>query len=164
MSKTAIRVNKIDTLNWPDRCPRCGRDFQGDSAVGFELKIRKGLKGLLAGALGPKTVPVKLCRSCAKKISNFRVIEGIGGFIMFIAIFGPILIKKLKIQSAESVYIVGAAFWLGVVLMAIAEVGIRKGIGVECRLVSTDKWAFKFHDNLFSNEFVGLNSRYVERV
>lgn len=164
MSKTAIKVNRIDTLSWPDRCPRCGQDLQGDGAVGFELKIKKGLKGLLAGPLGPRTVPVRLCGSCAKKISNFRVTEGVGGFIMFVAIFGPILIKKLKIQSAESIYIVGTAFWLGVVLMAIAEVGIRKGIGVECRLFSTDKWTFKFHDSLFSNEFVDLNSRYVERV
>ncbi len=164
MPKTSIKVNKIDALNWPKRCPHCGQDLKEGDVMGFELKIRKGLKGLLTATFGPKTIPVKLCGSCAKRIAKFRVIEGIGGLVMFVAILGPILLKKLKIQSVEPIYIIGTVFWLGVVLMAIAEVGMKKGIGMECRLFSTNKWAFKFRNDLFANEFASLNSRYIERV
>ena len=52
---------------------------------------------------------------------------------MFAAITGPVIFKK--VQSMEYIYFIGSAFWLGVILMAIAEVGVKKAIGVECRLL-----------------------------
>jgi hypothetical protein len=164
MQKTAIRVSTIEELNWPERCPHCGQDLrEGDSMI-FELKIRKGLKAMLAAGFGSKNLPVRLCGVCAKKVSNFRTLEAIGGIIIFLAI-APFIFKRfIKIEAVEYMYIFGSALWLAVVLMAIAEVGMKKGIGVECRLLSMNKWALKFRNDLFSNEFLSSNVRYVERV
>ncbi len=165
MQKTAIKVNTVDTLNWPERCPYCGQDLKEANAVIFQLKIRKGLKAFLMAGFGSKSIPVKLCGLCAKKISNFRTVEGIGGIIMFVAILGPFIFKRfIKTGSTEYIYIVGAAFWLGVISMSIAEVGMKKGIGVECRLLSMNRWSLKFRNDLFRNEFLGLNAKHVERT
>jgi len=162
MQKRAIRVNTLDALNWPARCPYCGQDLKEGNGMGFELKIKKNLKGLITSGFRSKNLPVRLCGVCAKKVSNFRTIEGIGGIAVFIAIIGPIVFKK--VQTMEYIYIIGAAFWLGIILMAIAEIGLKKAIGVECRLLSMNKWALKFRNDLFSNEFLSLNARYVERM
>ncbi len=162
MQKRAIKVNTLDALNWPARCPYCGQDLKEGNGMGFELKIKKNLKGLITSGFRSKNLPVRLCGVCAKKVSNFRTIEGIGGIAVFIAIIGPIVFKK--VQAMEYIYIIGAAFWLGIILMAIAEIGLKKAIGVECRLLSTNKWALKFRNDLFSNEFLSLNARYVERM
>lgn len=165
MQKTAIKVNKIDALSWPERCPHCGRDFRESGVVGFELRIRKGLKALFAAGFGSKNLPVRLCGTCAKKVSHFRTMESVGGVVMFVAIIGPVLFKRfLKGQLVEYIYILGSIFWLSVILMAIAEVGVKKAVGVECRLLSMNKWSLKFHNDLFHNEFVSLNARYVERT
>jgi hypothetical protein len=165
MLKTAIKVNTIDALNWPERCPHCGQDLKEGNVMTFALKIRKGLKALFAAGFGSKNISVKLCGICAKKVSNFRTIEGIGGIIMFIAIIGPFIFKRfIKTGSMEYIYIVGSAFWLGVILMSIAEVGMKKTIGVECRLLSMNKWSLKFRNDLFYNEFLSLNARHVERT
>ena len=48
MEKTATKVNTIDTLNWPERCPQCGQSLKEGNVMRFELKIKKGLKGLFA--------------------------------------------------------------------------------------------------------------------
>ena len=48
MQRTPIKVNTIDTLNWPERCPHCGQDLKEGNVMVFELKIRKGLKAMLA--------------------------------------------------------------------------------------------------------------------
>jgi hypothetical protein len=165
MQKTAIKVNTIDALNWPERCPHCGQDFKEGNSVGFELKIRKGLKAMLSVGFRSKNLPVRLCSACAKKVSNFRTIEAIGGIVMFIAIIGPLLLKRFfTIQSREYIYIIGSAFWFAVIFMSIAEVGMKKTIGMECRLLSMDKWSLKFRNDLFLNEFLSINSRYVERT
>ena len=164
MQRTAIKVNTIDTLSWPERCPHCGQDLKEGNVMVFELKIRKGLKAMLAAGFGSKNLPVRLCGACAKKVSNFRTIEAIGGIIIFIAI-APFIFKRfIKIESMEYTYIFGSAVWLAIVLMAIAEVGMKKGIGVECRLLSINKWALKFRNDLFSNEFLSRNARYVDRT
>lgn len=164
MQKTAIKVNTIDTLSWPERCPHCGQDLKEGDVIVFELKIRKGLKAMLAAGFGSKNLPVRLCGACAKKVSNFRTIEAIGGVIIFIAI-APFIFKRfIKIEATEYMYIFGSALWLAVVLMAIAEVGMKKAIGMECRLLSMNKWALKFRNDLFSNEFLSRNARYVERT
>jgi hypothetical protein len=165
MQKTAVKVNTIDALSWPERCPHCGQDLKEGGSMTFELKIRKGLKALLAAGFRSKNLSVRLCGVCAKKVSNFRTVEGIGGLVMFVAIVGPLLFKRfLKGQTMDYIYIIGSAFWLGVILMSIAEVGMKKTIGVECRLLSMNKWALKFRNDLFSNEFLSLNARYVERT
>ena len=164
MQKTAVKVNTIDTLSWPERCPHCGQDLKEGNVMVFELKIRKGLKAMLAAGFGSKNIPVRLCGACAKKVSNFRTIEAIGGIIIFIAI-APFIFKRfIKIEATEYMYIFGSALWLAVVLMAVAEVGMKKIIGVECRLLSMNKWSLKFHNDLFHNEFLSLNSKYVERM
>ena len=107
---------------------------------------------------------MRLCGACAKKVSNFRTIEAIGGIIIFIAI-APFIFKRfIKIEATEYMYIFGSALWLAVVLMAVAEVGMKKAIGTECRLLSINKWALKFRNDLFSNEFLSRNARYVERT
>jgi hypothetical protein len=162
MQKTAIKVNTIDTLSWPERCPNCGQDLKEGDVMRFELKIKKGLKAFVAAGFGSKNLPVKICGPCAKKVSNFRTIEGIGGIVMFVAIIGPVIFKK--IQSMDYIYVIGSAFWLGVILMSIAEVGMKKAIGMECRLLSMNKWSLKFRDDLFCNEFLSLNARHVERM
>jgi len=83
---------------------------------------------------------------------------------MFIAI-APFIFKRfITIESIEYKYIFGAALWLGVILMAIAEVAIKQAIGMECRLISMNKWTLKFRNDLFSNEFLSLNSKHVERT
>jgi hypothetical protein len=164
MQKTAIKVNTIDTLIWPERCPHCGQDLRESDSMIFELKIRKGLKAMLAAGFGSKNLPVRLCGACAKKVSNFRTLEAIGGIIIFLAIVPFIFKRFIKIEATEYMYIFGSALWLAVVLMAIAEVGMKKGIGVECRLLSMNKWALKFRNDLFSNEFLSRNARYVERT
>ena len=164
MQKTAVKVNTIDTLSWPERCPHCGQDLKEGNFMGFELRIKKGIKGMLTGGLGSKNLIVKLCGTCAKKVSYFRTIQAIGGMIMFIAI-APFIFKRfITIESIEYKYIFGAALWLGVILMAIAEVGIKQAIGMECRLISMNKWTLKFRNDLFSNEFLSLNSKHVERT
>ena len=164
MQKTAIKVNTIEELNWPERCPHCGQDLREGNFMVFELKIRKGLKAMLAAGFGSKNLPVRLCGVCAKKVSNFRTLEAIGGIIIFLAIVPFIFKRFIKIEGTEYMYIFGSALWLAVVLMAIAEVGMKKGIGVECRLLSMSKWALKFRNDLFSNEFLSRNVRYVEKV
>ena len=164
MQRTPIKVNTIDTLNWPERCPHCGQDLKEGNVMVFELKIRKGLKAMLAAGFGSKNIPVRLCGACAKKVSNFRTIEAIGGIIIFIAI-APFIFKRfIKIEATEYMYIFGSALWLAVVLMAVAEVGMKKAIGMECRLLSINKWALKFRNDLFSNEFLSRNARYVDRT
>jgi len=164
MQRTAIKVNTIDTLSWPERCPHCGQDLKEGNVMVFELKIRKGLKAMLAAGFGSKNIPVRLCGACAKKVSNFRTIEAIGGIIIFIAI-APFIFKRfIKIEATEYMYIFGSALWLAVVLMAVAEVGMKKAIGMECRLLSINKWALKFRNDLFSNEFLSRNARYVDRT
>jgi hypothetical protein len=164
MIKTSIKVNKIDTFIWPQRCPHCGQDLKEGDVTVFELKIRKGLKAMLAAGFGSKNIPVRLCGACAKKVSNFRTIEAIGGIIIFIAI-APFIFKRfIKIEATEYMYIFGSALWLAVVLMAVAEVGMKKAIGLECRLLSINKWALKFRNDLFSNEFLSRNARYVDRT
>jgi hypothetical protein len=164
MEKTAIKVSTIDVLSWPERCPHCGQDLiEGDVTV-FELKIKKGFKAMLAAGFGSKNLPVRLCGACAKKVSNFRTLEAIGGIIIFAAI-APFIFKRFfKIESIEYMYIFGSALWLAVALMAIAEVGMKKGIGAECRLLSMNKWSLKFRNDLFCNEFLSLNARHVERM
>ena len=164
MIKTSIKVNKIDSFVWPQRCPHCGQDLKEGDGMGYELKIKKGLKGLLTSGFGQKHLPVRLCGTCAKKISYFRTVEAFGGITMFIAI-APFLFQRfIKIESIEIKYIMGSALWLGVILMGIAEMGIKSAIGVECRLISMNKWALKFRNDLFSNEFINLNSRHIERT
>jgi hypothetical protein len=164
MQKTAITVNTIEALSWPERCPHCGRDFKEGDITGFELKIKKGLKGMLTAGFGSKNIPVRLCGACAKKVSNFRTLEAAGGIIIFIAI-APFIFKRfIKIESMEYMYFFGSAVWLAIILMAIAEVGMKKAIGVECRLLSTNKWSLKFRNGLYNNEFLSLNARYVERT
>jgi hypothetical protein len=64
----------------------------------------------------------------------------------------------------EYIYIFASVLWLGIVLMAVSEVGMKKIIGVECRLLSMNKWLLKFRNDLFCNEFLSLNARYVERT
>jgi hypothetical protein len=54
MIKTAVKVNKIDSLAWPQRCPHCGDTLKDSDGVVFDLKIRKGLKGLLTAGLGQR--------------------------------------------------------------------------------------------------------------
>jgi len=164
MQRTAIKVNTIEELSWPERCPHCGQDLREGYSMVFELKIKKGLKAMLAAGFGSKNLPVRLCGTCAKKVSNFRTLEAIGGIIIFLAIAPFIFQRFIKIEAAEYMYIFGSALWLAVVLMAIAEVGMKKGIGVECRLLSMNKWALKFRNDLFSNEFSSRNARYVERA
>ena len=164
MQKTAIKVSTIEELNWPERCPHCGQDLREGNFMVFELKIRKGIKAMLAAGFGSKNLPVRLCGTCAKKVSNFRTLEAIGGIIIFLAIVPFIFKRFIKIEATEYMYIFGSALWLAVVLMAIAEVGMKKGIGVECRLLSMNKWALKFRNDLFSNEFLSRNVRYVEKV
>jgi hypothetical protein len=164
MQKTAIKVSTIEELNWPERCPHCGQDLREGNFMVFELKIRKGIKAMLAAGFGSKNLPVRLCGTCAKKVSSFRTLEAIGGIIIFLAIVPFIFKRFIKIEATEYMYIFGSALWLAVVLMAIAEVGMKKGIGVECRLLSMNKWALKFRNDLFSNEFLSRNVRYVEKV
>ena len=94
MQKTAIKVNTIEALSWPERCPHCGHDLKEGNIMAFELKIRKGFKAMLAAGFGSKNIPVRLCIPCAKKITNFRTIEAVGGIIMFVAIIGPFLLKR----------------------------------------------------------------------
>jgi len=162
MQKTAIKVNTIDALSWPERCPYCGHDLKEGDVMGFELKIKKGLKDLLMTGFRSENLPMRLCGVCAKKVSNFRTTESIGGVAILVGIIGSVIFKKM--QSTEYIYIVGSAFWLGIILMAIAEVGLKKAIGVECRLLSKNKWALKFRNDFFNTEFLSLNSRYVERT
>jgi hypothetical protein len=165
MQKTAIKVNTIEALSWPERCPHCGQGLKEGDVMTFELKIRKGLRAFMAAGFGSKNIPVKLCGICAKKVSNFRSIEAIGGIVMFVAIIGPLLLKRIfKIESMEYIYIIGSAFWLGIILMAIAEVGMKKTLGTECRLLKMNKWTLKFSNDLFYNEFLSLNTKYVERT
>ncbi|HEX2966937.1 MAG TPA: hypothetical protein VHO84_14210 [Syntrophorhabdaceae bacterium] len=165
MLLNAMKLNNIDGLRWPDRCPHCGAEFKEGEISGFDLKIKKGLKGYLAGGLAPKHLFVKLCAQCAKKISNFRSVEAIGGTVMFVAIIGPILLKRfLRLDSVSYVYIAGTAFWVGVVLMSIAEVGMKQNLGVECRLLSTNRWSLKIRNDLCRNEFSSLNSAYIDRT
>ena len=161
MQKT-VKVSTIDALIWPERCPHCGQDLREGDVVGFELKIRKGLKALIRAGFGSKNLPIRLCGTCAKKISNMRTIEGIGAMAMAAAIIGFVILQKVK--STAYIPIIGAVVWLGIILMGIAEVGIKKGAGMECRLLSMNKWSLKFRNDLFSNEFVSLNARYVERM
>jgi hypothetical protein len=164
MQKTAIKLNTIEELNWPERCPYCGKDFKESNAMDFELKVRKGLKAMLTAGFGSKNLPVRLCGNCAKKVSNFRTIEAIGGIMIFIAI-APFIFKRfIKIESMEYIYIFASVLWLGIVLMAVSEVGMKKIIGVECRLLSMNKCLLKFRNDLFCNEFLSLNARYVERA
>ena len=119
MQKKDIKVNTVDTLIWPQRCPHCGQDLKEGDTMGFELKIRRGMKGLFTAGFGPKSLVVKLCGPCAKKISNYRVIEGVGGLVMFVAILGPLLLKRfMKVQSAEYIYVIGTAFWIGVIFIS----------------------------------------------
>jgi hypothetical protein len=164
MQKTAIKVNTIDTLTWPERCPHCGQSLKEGDIIGFEMKIKKGLKALFTAGFGSKNLNMRLCGACAKKILNFRRIEGVGGVVMFAAILGPVLLKKFsKIEAMGYIYVIGIIFWLAVILMSIAEVGMKKGMGVECRLFALNKWTLKFRNDLFYNEFLSLNSRHVER-
>ncbi len=164
MIKTAVKVNKIDSLAWPQRCPHCGETLKDGDGTVFDLKIKKGLKGLLTGGFGQKTLPVRLCGICAKKISAFRTIEAIGGIIMFAAILPFIFKRFIKIEAIEYMYIMGSALWLGIILMAIAEMGVKSMAGVECRLLSANRWAIKFRNEFFTNEFSNINSKYVERI
>ncbi len=164
MIKTAVKVNKIDSLAWPQRCPHCGDTLKDSDGVVFDLKIRKGLKGLLTAGLGQKTLPVRLCGICAKKISIFRTLEAIGGIIIFVAILPFIFKRFIKIEAMAYIYVMGSALWLGIILMAIAEMGVKSMAGVECRLLSTNRWAMKFRNEYFTNEFSNLNSKYIERM
>ena len=160
----AMRLSNIDKLKWPERCPHCGAEFREGEISAFDLKIKKGIKGYLAGGLAPKHLLVRLCAQCTKKISNFRSIEAIGGVVMFVAILGPILLKRLlKLDSISYVYIIGTAFWIGVILMSIAEIGMKQNIGVECRLLSMNKWSLKIRNELCKNEFYSLNPNYIDR-
>ena len=160
----AIKLNSIDRLVWPERCPHCGVELRESDAVGFDLKIKRGLKGLIAGGLSPKHLFVRLCGSCAKRISNFRIIEAIGGMVMFVAILGPIFLKRfLKLDLVIYTYIIGAAFWLGVVMMSIAEVGMKRNIGVECRALSPNKWSLKIRNEQCRNEFYSSNVSSIDR-
>ena len=137
MQKRAIKVNTLDALNWPARCPYCGQDLKEGNGMGFELKIKKNLKGLITSGFRSKNLPVRLCGVCAKKVSNFRTIEGIGGIAVFIAIIGPIVFKK--VQTMEYIYIIGAAFWLGI---------IRLRFMAHSFAFSANKWAT--HANHYS--------------
>lgn len=160
MQRTVIKVNKLD-LNWPERCPYCGRDLRGaGDIVGFSLKVKRGLKGLLTEGLASKKLLIKLCGPCAKRVSMFKTMETIASIMIFVAIIGPVL---LKIQSMQRIiYVAGGVFWLGLMLIGVAEMGALKTIGAECRFLSPSKWALKFHNTLFSDEFSSLNSRLIE--
>jgi hypothetical protein len=160
--KNKIEVKKLDGINWPVRCPYCGQTLREPDIVSYDLKIRKSLKVLLVGGLGPKRLNVKLCGTCAGKISKFKTVETIGSIILFIAVIAVTYLNKM--DDTYKIFLGGFVFWLGVIMMGIAEMATKKLVGVECRLLGENKWRLKFKNDLFFREFAGLNSRYLDRT
>ena len=160
MQKVIIQGNMIESLHWPEKCPHCGQELREGDTKGYELKIRKSMRALLIHSKWKKLL-VKLCGTCAKKVSWFKNVEFIGSVFAVLAFVGPIF---LKMQSQKQLYVGGIVFWFGIILMAIAEMGGRKAIGLSCMLLSEDKLAFWFRSDVFRNEFLNLNPNRVERM
>jgi hypothetical protein len=155
--KKKISLKRIDTLIWPQICPHCGRSLKKTNGVSYELKIRKTLKALLMGGWGWKRLTVILCRPCADKISRVKTLETMGSILLFAAVLGVIFLQK---RAVVVIYIGGAAFWLGVILMAAAEFCSQKLVGVECRLRGENHWELTLQNELFFVELQQLNLRY----
>ena len=81
---------------------------------------------MLTAGFGSKNLPVRLCGTCAKKVSNFRTIEAIGGIIIFLAIVPFIFKRFIKIESMEYMYIFGSALWLGCCIDGYSGSGYEK--------------------------------------
>jgi hypothetical protein len=160
--RKVIKLKKLDGINWPMKCPYCGQSLREPDIVGFDLKIKKSLKVLFVSGLGPKILNVKLCGLCANKISKFKTMETVGSIIVFTAIILVILFNKMN--DTYKLFIGGFAFWLGIILMGIAETATKKLVGVECRLLGENKWEFRFKNENFFNEFTSINSRYIDRT
>jgi endogenous inhibitor of DNA gyrase (YacG/DUF329 family) len=160
MQKVVIQGNTIELLHWPEKCPHCGQELREGDTKGYELKIRKSIRALFIHSKWKKLF-VKLCGTCAKKVSWFKNVEFVGSVFAVLAFVGPIF---LKMHSQKQLYVGGIAFWFGIILMAIAEVGGRKAIGLSCMLLSEDKLAFWFRSDVFRNEFLNLNPNRVERM
>jgi hypothetical protein len=154
MLKNSIKVKSIDALTWPLTCPYCGQSMRERDIVGYDLKIRKSLKGLFTAGLGPKRLNVKLCGTCASRISKFKTMETAGSIILFAAVMGVVV---LQMKEKYQLYIGGAAFWLGIIMMAVAEFASQKLVGVECRLLGENNWELKLRNEFFFKEFRLLN-------
>jgi hypothetical protein len=158
MIKNKIKVKRIDTLIWPSTCPNCGRSMRVSDIVGYDLKIKKNLKVLFSAGLGPKRLNVKICAACAGKISKLKTLETAGSILLFASIMGVIFLQR---KEMVLLYIGGAAFWLGIIMMAATEFFSQKLIGVECRLLGKNNWEIKLQNGLFYKEFQSLNLKYV---
>jgi hypothetical protein len=162
MMKKDIKVKTLDRIDWPVRCPYCGQALMEPDIVSFDLKIRRSLKYLLVGGLGPKMLLVKLCGTCAKKISRFKSVETLGSIILFAAILGVIFFNKM--DDTYKFLVGGVALWSGIIMMGFAEMATKKLIGVECRVVGVNKWQLKFRNNMFFREFASYNIKHIDRT
>ncbi|HVN95119.1 MAG TPA: hypothetical protein VMT62_01705 [Syntrophorhabdaceae bacterium] len=171
MQQSIVKVNKLE-LNWPEICPYCGTDLKGaEGIVEFSLKVKKGIKGLLMEGLGSRKLPMRLCRPCARRLNVFKTMETIGSIVMFAAILLPVLLKTQAMQrityvtgSASWLGFIAVGIWLGLILVGIGEMGVLKSIGAECRFLAPNRWRLKFHNGAFTNEFLNLNARSIERT
>lgn len=122
---------------------------------GYEqVKIEKSL-GARFVRTKPKTLSVRLCNKCFKRIPKFKVIEGIGAVFVILAFIGPVL-WGAPMQGAA------ASFWAGTLLAWAARGSRRKAIGLRCKRLSKDRWELWLRKDKFRDEFLKLNSTLVE--
>lgn len=158
MQKVVMKVNTVEALAWPEKCPRCSDSFvEGDTRV-FEVKVKEAIRAFFVKPK-LKKLSVKLCGKCSRRVQKFKAMESFGSALVLLAIIGALFLKL----PPEQMYGAGATFWFGTILFAIGEARRTKAIGVKCMRLSKDKWSFRLRNDVFRNEFIKLNSSLVER-
>ncbi len=66
MQEVVMKGNTVETVAWPEKCPRCGADFrEGDTKEYFHVKVRKGIRAYFVRSK-LKKISVKLCSKCSE--------------------------------------------------------------------------------------------------
>lgn len=164
MQKLVVNLAHVDALTWPKKCSGCGASIPPDTSNRFDVKVVKGLSALFSGSK-PKTLPVRLCDVCFKRVSKNKSLEKFGLGLVLLAIGGPIFISAVYKQPSTPQIMSGAAgsFWIGAILTWTALRKQRRIAGIRCVRQSKSKWSFWFRDPTFSNEFVNLNAALLEK-
>jgi len=156
MKSNSVKIRSIDYLKWPDKCVHCGNNLQKGDIDEIEFKVKKKAATLFVDGIMPRRLTVKYCGDCAEKISLFKTLETVGNLTLFAAI---IWVGVLNNIETPNIYIGGAVFWLGGILMAAAKIGSQKWTGAECKLLAANIWELKIRNDVYYNEFCKLNSK-----
>lgn len=153
MLNVIIKVERIQSLISPTICPCCGEAITVNGKE-HEIKIKKNFFTKSKEPV-PKTIALKTCSKCSKKLSNTKRVQWLGSGLMMLALFGPIF---FNLKPHEGAY---ACFGIGYLILWLGQRSYKKRIGVKCKYLSGEKCSFWFQNEMYYRDFLRLNSTNI---